>query len=66
MPPVIKVGDQTALVPTSLYPFAKFQFETFNPVQSRVFEFYDQETSVVSCRPHILWQNRGGRNVSCS
>lgn len=47
MPPVVKLGDQNDLVPTKNYPFAKFPFENFNPVQSRIFEFYDQETSCV-------------------
>lgn len=50
MPPVMKLGDQSNLVPTSSFPYAKFGFEHFNPVQSRVYEFYDQETSaVVAC-----------------
>jgi len=50
MPPVIKVGDQNTLVPTSAFPYAKFDFDHFNPVQSRVFEFYNEETSaVVAC-----------------
>lgn len=47
MPPVVKVADQNDLIPTSQYPHAKFPFENFNPVQSRVFDFYDKETSAV-------------------
>ena len=47
MPPVSVLSDQTNLVPTSQYPYAKFGFEYFNPVQSRVFEIYDKETSCV-------------------
>jgi replicative superfamily II helicase len=47
MPPIVAVGDQNELVATTNYPFAKFPFEKFNPVQSRIFEFYDQETSAV-------------------
>jgi helicase len=47
MPPVTKVSDQNDLVATSNYPYAKFPFEKFNPVQSRVFDFYDKETSIV-------------------
>jgi helicase len=45
MPPVTKVEDQPVLVATSDYPYAKWSFEKFNPVQSRVAEFYDKETS---------------------
>jgi replicative superfamily II helicase len=47
MPPVIKVGDQNDLIPTKEFPYAKFPFEKFNPVQSRIFDFYDKETSAV-------------------
>lgn len=47
MPPVIKASDQTELVSTKQYPYAKFLFECFNPVQSRVFDFYDKEISAV-------------------
>ena len=45
MPPVTKVEDQNTLVKTSEYPFAKFPFEEFNPIQSRIMDFYDQETN---------------------
>jgi replicative superfamily II helicase len=47
MPPVTKVGDQTTLVPTKDYPFGKFTFENFNPVQSRIFDFYDKENNAI-------------------
>lgn len=47
MPPVIQVGDQMDLVPTKLYPHGKFPFEYFNPVQSRIFEYYDKPCSLV-------------------
>lgn len=47
MPPVVKTEDQNELIPTKQYPYAKFPFENFNPVQSRVFDFYDKETSAV-------------------
>lgn len=43
MPPVISVGDQNELVPTANYPHASFKFEYFNPVQSRVFDYYDKD-----------------------
>jgi replicative superfamily II helicase len=45
---IIKLGDQSELVPTNKYPkFASFGFENFNPVQSRVFEIYDKDCNVV-------------------
>jgi len=47
MPPLIKVGDQPQLVETSKYPYATFPFAKFNPVQSRIFEFYDQDCNAV-------------------
>ncbi len=45
MPPVTKVQDQPVLVASAEYPYAKWSFEKFNPVQSRAFEFFDKETS---------------------
>jgi helicase len=47
MPPVTKVGDQNELVPTKNFPYAKFPFSHFNPVQSRVFDYYDKDTSAL-------------------
>ena len=47
MPPLIKVGDQVNLVETAKYPFASFPFKDFNPVQSRVFDFYDKDCNGV-------------------
>jgi len=48
MPPVKKVEDQPILVSTSKYPdYAKFGFEFFNPVQSRVFEFYNDDCNFI-------------------
>lgn len=44
---VIEVGDQNELVPTSKYPYAKFGFEFFNPVQSRLFEFYSESCNII-------------------
>ena len=43
VPPVQKVSDQPVLVATSQYPYANWKFESFNPVQSRVFELYNQD-----------------------
>ena len=47
MPPLIKVGDQPTLVETKNYPYATFPFTHFNPVQSRVFDFYDKDCNGV-------------------
>jgi len=43
MPPLIKVQDQPELVATSNFPYAKWNFENFNPVQSRIMDFYDKD-----------------------
>jgi replicative superfamily II helicase len=42
---VIKFGDQNELIETKDFSLAHFPFEKFNPVQSRVFEFYDQDAN---------------------
>ena len=47
MPPIKKVTDQNELVETKQFPYAIFSFEKFNPVQSRVVEFYDQDVNAV-------------------
>ena len=47
MPPVAKVGDQNELVPTKNYPFANWPFENFNPVQSRVFDYYKDDVNTL-------------------
>lgn len=47
MPPVIKLNDQDNLIDASSYPHAKFPFEKFNPVQSRLFEYYDKDINVL-------------------
>jgi replicative superfamily II helicase len=56
---MIKVGDQNTLVQTSQFPdYAKFKFPQFNPVQSRVFEFYDKD-----CNAVIAAQTSAGKTV---
>ena len=40
MAKVIKISDSDKLVPTEQYPYAKWEFKEFNPVQSRLFEIY--------------------------
>jgi helicase len=47
MPPVIKLTEQNELVPSSKFPYGKFPFKDFNPVQSRVFEIYDKGANVL-------------------
>lgn len=43
MPPIIRTTDNDVCVATSEYPYAKWKFEKFNPVQSKILEFYDKE-----------------------
>ena len=45
VPPVIKAEDQNVLVATSDYPYAKWKFEKFNPVQSRIMEYYNKDVN---------------------
>ena len=45
MPPIVKAEDQNVCVATSQYPYAKWKFETFNPVQSRIMDFYNKEVN---------------------
>lgn len=45
MPKVIEAVDQPVIVATSEYPYANWKFEKFNPVQSRIMDFYDQDVN---------------------
>lgn len=47
MPPVIKLDDQNDLVETKKFKLAKFPFEKFNPVQSRIFEIYKEDANII-------------------
>lgn len=47
MPPIIKVDDAER-VNTKDYPYAKFPFDTFNPVQSRAFEYYNKDVNFIA------------------
>lgn len=47
MPPVIKVGDRGELTESSKFPLAKFPFAQFNPVQSRIIDYYDQDNNLL-------------------
>lgn len=58
MPPISKVNDQPTLVETVNYPYARWPFGKFNPVQSRVFEFYNKE-----CNGLIAAATSSGKTV---
>lgn len=47
MPPVKKVTHTDNLIATSEYPYATFPFENFNPIQSRVYDYYDKPNNLV-------------------
>lgn len=47
MPPIAKVGDQNDLVPSKNYSLANWSFENFNPVQSRVFDYYTEDVNTL-------------------
>lgn len=44
---VFELEDQNNLVETSKYPYAKFPFEKFNPVQSRIYEIFNEDCNLV-------------------
>lgn len=46
MAEVIKVLDAENLVPTAKYKYGKWEFDEFNPVQSRLFEIYQGDSNV--------------------
>ncbi len=58
MPPIIKVSDQDVCVATSEFPFAKWKFEKFNPVQSRIMDFYNQD-----CNALVAARTSAGKTV---
>lgn len=47
MPPVIKLTDQKELIPTKNFPYGKFYFEYFNPIQSQVFNHYTRNNNCI-------------------
>ena len=58
---IIELEDQNNLVESSKYPsYAKFFFEKFNPVQSRIFEIFNDDCNVV-----VAAQTSAGKTV-CS
>ena len=58
MPPIVKVSDQNICVATSEFPYAKWKFESFNPVQSRCMDFYNQD-----CNSLIAARTSAGKTV---
>lgn len=47
MPPIKIVNEQSELVPTKNFQHAKFSFTEFNPVQSRIFDYFDKDVNLV-------------------
>jgi len=47
MEEIVEIKDQFELVDCSKYPFAKWEFEKFNPVQSRIFEIFEEDANVL-------------------
>ena len=48
---LIRLSDQMELVPTSSFPHGSYPFESFNRVQSRVFEIHDKNCNCVIAAP---------------
>lgn len=46
MPEVIKISDNPSLAKTKDYPYAKWEFEEFNPVQTRLMETFEGDSNV--------------------
>ena len=46
MPNVIKIADQNDLAEAKNFPYANWKWDKFNPVQSRLMETYDNDSSI--------------------
>ena len=46
MPEVIRISDSPTLVPTKNFKYASWDFEEFNPVQSRLMDTYAGDGNV--------------------
>lgn len=46
MPTVIPIGDRFDLIKTKDFPYAKWKFDEFNPVQSRLIETYEGDSNI--------------------
>lgn len=47
MPPIVKVSDRSELLDTTIFPHANWHFNQFNPIQSRVYEYYDKDNNLI-------------------
>jgi helicase len=76
MPQVIKIDDSPTLISTDAYPHAKWDFDQFNPVQSRLLDVYQGDSNVaiaaatsagktVCAEMYLAYEiaKRGGRGV---
>jgi len=52
------LDDQNNLVESNAYSYAKFSFDKFNPVQSRIFEVFEQDCNIV-----VAAQTSAGKTV---
>jgi helicase len=43
---VIRIEDQNNLIPTAKFPYAKWEFSHFNPVQSRLLETFEGDSNI--------------------
>lgn len=71
---LIEITDQYDLIETSKFPHCSFPFEKFNPIQSRLFDYYNNSNNVMIsastssgktvCSEMTFWhelKNRGGK-----
>jgi len=47
MSKIIQITDQNEILPTSSFKLGKWDYEFFNPVQSRVCEIYESDNSSI-------------------
>jgi replicative superfamily II helicase len=59
MPEVIKVTDNHSLVKTKEYPYAQWDFDTFNPVQTKLLDLYEKDSNIA-----IAAATSAGKTVS--
>lgn len=46
---VVRVTEEVGTIDASHFPFLEFPFEKFNPVQSQVIQYLDEDTNLVVC-----------------
>lgn len=54
------VNESKELIDTSVFDYMKFHFDKFNPVQSRLFEYYNKDVNL------IISANTGSGKTECS